>query len=77
MTTGTVKWFNSAKGFGFINSECGTMDIFVHYSAIVKADGEFPDLDEGEKVTFELTTGPKGPQAFKVNRAPKQSEAIK
>lgn len=67
---GTVKWFNSAKGFGFINTE-EVQEIFVHYSAIVKAEGDFPDLDEGETITFDLTTGPKGPQAFNVRRGAK------
>ena len=51
MTTGTVKWFNGRKGFGFINSEDGT-DVFVHYSAITKDGDEFATLNENDKVTF-------------------------
>ena len=60
MTNGTVKWFNGEKGFGFITAEDGT-DVFAHYSQIQK-DG-FKTLDEGEKVTFTLAQGQKGPQA--------------
>ncbi|HNQ85741.1 MAG TPA: cold-shock protein [Deltaproteobacteria bacterium] len=63
MATGTVKWFNEKKGFGFITQDGGS-DVFVHYSAI-KGDG-FKTLTEGEKVTFEVTNGPKGPQASNV-----------
>jgi CspA family cold shock protein len=65
MTTGTVKWFNGRKGFGFINSEDGT-DVFVHYSAIAKDGDEFATLNENDKVTFETTQGEKGPQASNV-----------
>jgi CspA family cold shock protein len=57
---GTVKWFNSSKGFGFIERENGK-DVFVHYSAI-SGDG-FRNLDEGQRVEFTVTEGPKGPQA--------------
>jgi len=64
MTTGTVKWFNEAKGFGFITPEEGGKDVFVHFSAI-KADG-FRSLAEGQTVTFEVEDGPKGPQAVNV-----------
>ncbi len=60
---GTVKWFNAEKGFGFITSEDGN-DVFVHFSQINK-DG-YKTLEEGEKVTFELAEGPKGPQAENV-----------
>ena len=63
MATGTVKWFNEKKGFGFITQDSGS-DVFVHYSAI-KGDG-FKTLPEGDKVTFEVTDGPKGPQASDV-----------
>jgi CspA family cold shock protein len=66
MATGTVKWFNEKKGFGFITEDGGN-DVFVHYSAI-KGDG-FKTLVEGDKVTFEVTTGPKGPQASNVMKA--------
>ena len=63
--TGTVKWFNNAKGFGFITRSNGT-DVFVHYSAI--NDDGFRSLDEGEQVKFELVEGPKGLQAANVTR---------
>ncbi|QBB70568.1 cold-shock protein [Pseudolysobacter antarcticus] len=61
MLTGTVKWFNDAKGFGFIAPENGTEDVFVHYSAIT-SEG-FRTLKEGQKVSFEVVQGPKGSQA--------------
>jgi CspA family cold shock protein len=63
--TGTVKWFNDAKGFGFIQQENGP-DVFVHFSAIA-ADG-FKSLMENDKVEFEITSGPKGPQAANVTK---------
>ena len=59
-TTGTVKWFNETKGFGFIEQENGP-DVFAHYSAIM--DSGFKTLAEGQKVEFNLTQGDKGPQA--------------
>jgi len=64
--TGTVKWFNDAKGFGFIQQENGP-DVFVHFSAI-SAEG-FKSLSENDKVEFEITQGPKGPQAANVTKS--------
>lgn len=64
MTTGTVKWFNEAKGFGFISTADGGKDVFVHYSAI--ANSGFRTLTEGQEVTFDVVDGPKGPQAANV-----------
>jgi len=64
MATGTVKWFNAEKGFGFIAVEGGGPDVFVHYSAI-QSDG-YRSLDEGQAVEFEITQGQKGPQADQV-----------
>lgn len=66
MTTGTVKWFNSEKGFGFIERESAD-DVFVHFSAI-QGDG-FKTLEEGQAVTFDVEDGARGPQAANVNKA--------
>ena len=64
---GTVKWFNDAKGFGFITPEDGSKDVFVHHSAIT-ANG-FRSLAEGDHVEFSIEQGPKGPNAANVNKA--------
>jgi CspA family cold shock protein len=64
MATGTVKWFNDAKGFGFIQQEGGGEDVFVHHTAI-QAEG-FRTLTEGQRVEFEVKKGPKGLQAANV-----------
>jgi CspA family cold shock protein len=64
MASGTVKWFNSEKGFGFIAQDGGGDDVFVHHTAIA-TDG-YRSLDENQKVEFDLTQGPKGPQAENV-----------
>jgi CspA family cold shock protein len=61
MATGSVNWFNAEKGFGFIAPDDGSADVFAHYSAI--ATSGYRSLDENQKVEFEVTQGPKGPQA--------------
>ncbi|MBM7117980.1 cold-shock protein [[Archangium] primigenium] len=67
MATGTVKWFNDAKGFGFIAPDAGGEDVFCHHTAI-NMDG-FRSLQEGQKVEYEVTRGPKGMQAQNVRAA--------
>ena len=67
MATGTVKWFNDAKGFGFITPDAGGEDLFAHFSAI-QGNG-FKTLKEGQKVSFDVTTGPKGKQAANIRPA--------
>lgn len=66
MAKGTVKWFNSTKGYGFLTQENGP-DVFVHYSSI-QGDG-YKTLNEGESVEFEIVNGAKGPQATSVSKA--------
>ena len=65
MSKGTVKWFNNQKGYGFISDEAGN-DVFVHYTGL-NMEG-YKTLEEGEKVSFEITEGARGPQAANVNR---------
>jgi CspA family cold shock protein len=64
MSAGTVKWFNDAKGFGFITPDGGGKDLFAHFSAI--QDNGFKSLKEAQRVTFDVTSGPKGPQATNI-----------
>ncbi len=67
MATGSVKWFNDSKGFGFITPEGGGEDLFAHFSAI-QSQG-FKTLAEGQRVSFDITTGPKGKQASNIQIA--------
>ena len=67
MATGTVKWFNDSKGFGFITPEQGGEDLFAHFSAI-QGQG-FKTLSEGQRVEFDITSGPKGQQASNIRAA--------
>jgi cold shock protein len=65
--TGIVKWFNNSKGYGFITPQDGSKDVFVHHSAVQGAG--FKSLTEGQKVTFDVEQGPKGPSAARVQPA--------
>ncbi len=67
MATGTVKWFNDSKGYGFITPDDGSEDLFAHFSAITMAG--FKTLKEGEKVSFDVVQGPKGKQASNIQKA--------
>jgi cold shock protein len=67
MATGTVKWFNDSKGFGFITPADGGKDLFAHFSAIQQQG--FKTLKEGQRVTFDVTSGPKGEQASNIRSA--------
>jgi CspA family cold shock protein len=67
MATGTVKWFSSEKGYGFITPDDGSPDVFVHFSAL--AGEGYKNLEEGQKVEYEQTQGQKGPQAASVKLA--------
>jgi CspA family cold shock protein len=78
LTTGSVKWFNGQKGYGFILDDTTKTDVFVHYSAIVEKENEFRTLNEGDKVTFEIVAGKKGNEARNVEvteAAPRQERA--
>ncbi|MFC9352844.1 cold-shock protein [Arthrobacter sp. NPDC057013] len=65
MATGTVKWFNAEKGFGFITPDDGSGDVFAHYSAITTRG--YRTLEENQQVSFDITQGPKGPQAENIS----------
>ena len=67
MALGTVKWFNDSKGFGFITPDDGGDDLFAHFSAIAEAG--YKSLKEGQRVSFEVTDGPKGKQASNIQKA--------
>ena len=67
MALGTVKWFNDSKGFGFVTPDDGGDDLFAHFSAIVEAG--YKSLKEGQRVSFEVTDGPKGKQASNIQKA--------
>ena len=67
MALGTIKWFNDSKGFGFVTPDDGGGDLFAHFSAIVEAG--YKSLKEGQRVSFEVTDGPKGKQASNIQKA--------
>ena len=67
MATGTVKWFNDSKGFGFITPDDGVDDLLAHFSAIVEAG--YKSLKEGQRVSFDVTEGPKGKQASNIQKS--------
>ncbi len=67
MAIGTVKWFNNEKGFGFIKPDDGSVDLFAHYSSIIMPG--YKSLKEGQKVSYEVTQGPKGQQASNIQSA--------
>ena len=67
MATGTVKWFNDSKGFGFITPDDGGSELFAHFSAIVESG--YKSLKEGQRVTFDVTEGAKGKQASNIQKA--------
>jgi CspA family cold shock protein len=67
MSTGTVKWFNESKGYGFITPQDGSKDVFVHHSGVLGSG--FKTLAEGQRVTFSIEQGPKGPSATDVQPA--------
>ena len=73
MPQGTVKWFNEEKGFGFIQPDDGREDVFIHHSGIV--GGGFKSLEEGDRVTYEVTQGRKGLQAESVSKVPAGSSS--
>ena len=66
MSTGIVKWFNDAKGYGFVTPDDGSDDLFAHFSAISMEGRGFKTLKEGQKISFEVTQGPKGKQASNI-----------
>jgi len=74
MTSGKVKWFNNAKGYGFVNKDGSTEDLFAHYSA-VKVDG-YKTLKAGQRVVFNIVQGPKGLHAVDITPAPASVESV-
>ena len=74
---GKVKWFNFTKGYGFIQPEDGSKDVFVHHTALPQENGRAIRLDEGDEVEFEIEQGEKGPNAVKVKLLSKQTGSSK